>query len=657
MANSLPSGWFESGHSAIVLYVKDFRDPFARRKKFRFKPWASIKDIKNQLQIVWNVPTNAQKIYHNGRELKNAHNLQQCGIYQDHAVLEFVARRPERIPQVPVTRADKRELGHCGNGMKAWNHESKQADRCGRLPDNSNGVPMVEAPRDGVTNGAGDSLLKTFQMPSINIQPYGAYLLPISLLKILHKVLQALALGLAPELAMDGTGGTYFFKDVFHRNVCCFKPKDEEPFGPNNPRGLVGQLGQSGLRKGILSGEACERELAAYLLDKDHFSGVPATSLVEARHPVFKYDDTTRLHFKIGSFQEFVKHDDVVSDVSPSQFSSHEVHKIVLLDMRLLNTDRNDANILVRRKRIPLSENLSPAQRLGQKSSPAPSNRVIEYELVPIDHGYCLPQYLEVAWCDWCWYQWPQLRLPLSEEDHAYVLSLDPNKEMEKLSQKIPLRPVCRRNFLIASMVVQKGVRGRVSLYEIARLMCREDLDTPSDLEKLCLHSFEQLLVARDSRRDARATDKLRLTTSVPGLMSMPPARPSLGNGLQSPPGFWASQKPTQFFGEDFYSTELEHHGQSTRHLSYSSGDSHSNCGIEDSEDPLTVKTTHATEKCTHHEKKVCDPSDVNDEFDAMNKMLDGNANDEKLFLSLLSKSLDEAYELMKSKRTNLSSY
>lgn len=67
---------------------------------------------------------------------------------------------------------------------------------------------------------------------------------------------------------MDGTGGTYFFKDVFHRNTCCFKPKDEEPFGPNNPRGLVGQLGQSGLRKGILSGEACERELAAYLLDK-----------------------------------------------------------------------------------------------------------------------------------------------------------------------------------------------------------------------------------------------------------------------------------------------------------------------------------------------------------------------------------------------------
>lgn len=59
-----------------------------------------------------------------------------------------------------------------------------------------------------------------------------------------RQALQGLALGLAPVLAMDGTGGTYFFKDPSHRNVGCFKPQDEEPFGPNNPRGLIGQLGQ-----------------------------------------------------------------------------------------------------------------------------------------------------------------------------------------------------------------------------------------------------------------------------------------------------------------------------------------------------------------------------------------------------------------------------
>ena len=68
--------------------------------------------------------------------------------------------------------------------------------------------------------------------------------MPVRVWDCFVKALQGLALGLAPVLAMDGTGGTYFFKDPSHRNVGCFKPQDEEPFGPNNPRGLVGQLGQ-----------------------------------------------------------------------------------------------------------------------------------------------------------------------------------------------------------------------------------------------------------------------------------------------------------------------------------------------------------------------------------------------------------------------------
>ena len=32
----------------------------------------------------------------------------------------------------------------------------------------------------------------------------------------------------------------------------------------------------------MLSGEACIREVAAYLLDKDGFSGVPSTTMIES---------------------------------------------------------------------------------------------------------------------------------------------------------------------------------------------------------------------------------------------------------------------------------------------------------------------------------------------------------------------------------------
>jgi len=38
----------------------------------------------------------------------------------------------------------------------------------------------------------------------------------------------------------------------------------------------------------VLSGEACIREVAAYLLDTDGFSGVPPTTMVEAQHDGFK---------------------------------------------------------------------------------------------------------------------------------------------------------------------------------------------------------------------------------------------------------------------------------------------------------------------------------------------------------------------------------
>jgi hypothetical protein len=44
------------------------------------------------------------------------------------------------------------------------------------------------------------------------------------------------------------------------------------------------------MRPGIEPGEACIREVAAYLCDRGHFLGVPATTLVEARHPAFCYN-------------------------------------------------------------------------------------------------------------------------------------------------------------------------------------------------------------------------------------------------------------------------------------------------------------------------------------------------------------------------------
>lgn len=156
MSTSLPGGWFESGHGAIAVFVKDFRDPLERKKKLMLRPWASIKDIKDQLQVVFNVPPNAQKLFFQGRELKNQHNLQQCGIYQDNAVLDFVARRQQALSAIGVDPNAAATAAGCTGAAGA------------RKPSPENLLPH--------------------QMPMLSMHPYGAQLLPVTLMKVMHQV-------------------------------------------------------------------------------------------------------------------------------------------------------------------------------------------------------------------------------------------------------------------------------------------------------------------------------------------------------------------------------------------------------------------------------------------------------------------------------------
>lgn len=78
-----------------------------------------------------------------------------------------------------------------------------------------------------------------------------------------------------PEAAREGMGGTYFFTNEAGRKVAIFKPCDEEPLAPANPKGYVGRnLGDPGWKSTVRVGEAAMREVAAYLLDHDHYAQV-----------------------------------------------------------------------------------------------------------------------------------------------------------------------------------------------------------------------------------------------------------------------------------------------------------------------------------------------------------------------------------------------
>jgi hypothetical protein len=260
--------------------------------------------------------------------------------------------------------------------------------------------------------------------------------------------------GVEPCLASSGLGGTYFLRDKQRQIVGVFKPEDEEAYCPNNPRGLAGRMGsRTSAKSGLLSGEANVREVAAYLLDHDKFANVPATVRVEVTHQAFGGKP------KVGSFQEFKPHDDEAGDVSASLFSVEDAHRIGIMDIRLLNRDRNDENLLVKK---------------------SPDN---VFELIPIDHGCSLPDSLEVDWYDWAWLSWPQMKKPLSAVEKAYIARLDAEEDATLLSRNLNIRWQCLLVLHVTTLFLQKGAAADLSLYDIASMMTREEKGRPSTLE------------------------------------------------------------------------------------------------------------------------------------------------------------------------------
>jgi hypothetical protein len=75
------------------------------------------------------------------------------------------------------------------------------------------------------------------------------------------------------RLCSEGVGGTYFVQDSSGSPFAVFKPVDEEPGAPNNPKQSVSQ-------PLLPPGGGAIREVAAFKLDRG-FAGVPQTLYLE----------------------------------------------------------------------------------------------------------------------------------------------------------------------------------------------------------------------------------------------------------------------------------------------------------------------------------------------------------------------------------------
>jgi hypothetical protein len=257
----------------------------------------------------------------------------------------------------------------------------------------------------------------------------------------------------------NGVGGVYFLKDSCNKLAAVFKPNDEEAI-PTLEQGSINDNVSIGceIKPGLIYGEGYLKEIAAYLLDKNNFHGVPPTTVFTFSN-VLREKDTGMM--KIGSLQKYISHVGTAEDIGWKNFPVDEVHKIGILDCRILNTDRHMGNILVVR------------------------NQDGAYRLVPIDHGLCLPSTLSGGYFEWL--SFPQAKQPFSSESLQYIEELDVEADIQLLKKLLPnLRQECLDTLKICTVFLKKAANYGLNLYQIGCMMTRySDIDEPSALEKL----------------------------------------------------------------------------------------------------------------------------------------------------------------------------
>ncbi|XP_031269235.1 phosphatidylinositol 4-kinase gamma 3 [Pistacia vera] len=309
--------------------------------------------------------------------------------------------------------------------------------------------------------------------------------LPLEIKKLIESTFDGLDRGYGPVRSSEGSGGAYFMQDSSgQKYISVFKPIDEEPMAVNNPRGLPLSEDGEGLKKGTRVGEGALREVAAYILDypkgalsssidkERGFAGVPPTVMVKCLHEGFNHPEgyeNAAKNVKIGSLQMFMKNIGSCEDMGFRAFPVDEVHKISVLDIRLANADRHAGNILVSK------------DEEGQ------------IKLIPIDHGYCLPENFEDCTFDWLY--WPQAHQPYSPDTIDYINSLDAERDIELLKYHgwdIP--PECAGILRISTMLLKKGAKRGLTPFAIGSIMCRKTLKDESVIEQIVQEAQEAVL-------------------------------------------------------------------------------------------------------------------------------------------------------------------
>lgn len=291
-----------------------------------------------------------------------------------------------------------------------------------------------------------------------------------------------------PVLVDDCTGGVYLLRSRQSRLIAVFKPADEEAYAPNNPKKFTPCQRTSpvkpgeGIRVGIPAGHASVREFAAYLLDKSSFAGVPATAIASASHASFQ-NSIKNAESKRGALQAYIPHLGAADDVSVSHFDTANVHAIATLDIRLANQDRHGGNLLV------VKNNATTGG----------------HQLVPIDHGACLPRVFALNETSFAWLFWPQARQPFDARTIEYISTLDAFADEEMLRDALGSHGLDNEALLTlhfcTALLKTCALDWQLTAHEIGLLMTRQTklryqhIQKPSVLEDFITKTLEKFPV------------------------------------------------------------------------------------------------------------------------------------------------------------------
>lgn len=258
----------------------------------------------------------------------------------------------------------------------------------------------------------------------------------------------------APQRSEEGTSGVYFMKNAHGRKVAVFKPWDEEGMNLEGGDGCE-------LKPGCSFGEGSLKEVAAYLLDRDGFHGVPKTVLAKFAHSAF-HNASGEPYQKEGSLQEFVSSEATAEEMGWKKFTTHDVHKVGILDCRILNLDRHLGNILV-------TEGDDGANHL-----------------VPIDHAFSFPSSISGE-ASFEWLQFPQCKQPFDKDTVNFICNIDEERDVNMLRQQLPrLGEECIETMKICTIFLKNAVSRGCNLYQIGCMMSRYlNEEEMSPLEKM----------------------------------------------------------------------------------------------------------------------------------------------------------------------------